>query len=125
MLNHVKSGGIMYDKNNVFYKILKSEIPAKIIYENDVALAFYDISPRKKVHALVITKSLYANFDHFMAEASEKEVKDFFATVAKVANMLGVSSTGYRILSNIGTDAGQEVEHFHMHILGGERLGRE
>jgi diadenosine tetraphosphate (Ap4A) HIT family hydrolase len=60
-----------------------------------------------------------------MTDASEKEVRDFFATVSKVADMLGVSSTGYRILSNIGADAGQEVEHFHVHILGGERLGRE
>ncbi|MDR2646298.1 MAG: HIT domain-containing protein [Holosporaceae bacterium] len=112
----------MYNKENVFYKILKSEIPAKIIYENDVALAFYDIRPLKKIHALIITKNLYSNFDDFAASASPQEVKDFFMTVSKVAEMLGISQTGYRLLSNNGPNSGQEVEHFHMHLLGGEKL---
>jgi diadenosine tetraphosphate (Ap4A) HIT family hydrolase len=112
----------MYNKDNVFYKILHSEIPAKIIYENDVALSFYDINPRKKIHALVITKGLYQNFDDFVANASEKEVHDFFSTVSKVADILEISKTGYRMLSNIGENSGQEVEHFHVHILGGEKL---
>jgi diadenosine tetraphosphate (Ap4A) HIT family hydrolase len=112
----------MYNKENVFYKILKSEIPARIIYENDVALSFYDIRPLKKIHALVITKNLYSNFEDFTANASGQEMKDFFIAVSKVAEMLGVSNTGYRVLSNNGPDAGQEVEHFHVHILGGEKL---
>ncbi|MDR2781253.1 MAG: HIT domain-containing protein [Holosporaceae bacterium] len=112
----------MYNKDNVFYKILNSELSAKVIYENDCALAFYDINPRKKIHALVITRGLYTNFSDFVSQASPQEVKDFFDTVAKVADILGVSQTGYRILSNIGSDSGQEVEHFHVHILGGEKL---
>ncbi|MDR1983158.1 MAG: HIT domain-containing protein [Holosporaceae bacterium] len=112
----------MYNKNNVFYKILKSEIPAKIIYENDVALSFYDICPLKKVHALVITKGLYSNFNDFISNASAQEVKDFFGTVSKVSHILNIAESGYRILSNTGHDSGQEIEHFHVHILGGERL---
>jgi diadenosine tetraphosphate (Ap4A) HIT family hydrolase len=112
----------VYNKENVFYKILKSEIPAKIIYENNAALAFYDIRPLKKVHVLVITKNLYSNFDDFTANASSQEMKDFFTAVSKVAEMLGISQTGYRLLSNNGQDSGQEVEHFHVHLLGGEKL---
>jgi diadenosine tetraphosphate (Ap4A) HIT family hydrolase len=112
----------MYNKENVFYKILQSELPAKVIYEDDVALSFHDIHPQKKVHALVITKGLYSDFSDFMTQASALEIKSFFDAVTKVAEILGVSQTGYRILSNIGPDSGQEVPHFHVHILGGEKL---
>jgi diadenosine tetraphosphate (Ap4A) HIT family hydrolase len=112
----------MYNKNNVFYKILRSEIPAEVIYEDDFALSFYDIHPRSRVHALAITKGLYTDFGDFTANASPQEVVGFFKAVLQVANILGVSLTGYRIFSNIGSDAGQEVPHFHMHLLGGEKL---
>jgi diadenosine tetraphosphate (Ap4A) HIT family hydrolase len=112
----------MYDKNNIFYRILRSELPAKVVYEDDAVLSFYDIRPQKKVHVLVISKGLYSNFSDFVSNASQKEVNDFFCAVAKVADILGVSQTGYRILSNIGPDSGQEVPHFHVHILGGEKL---
>jgi diadenosine tetraphosphate (Ap4A) HIT family hydrolase len=115
----------MYNKNNVFYKILKSELPAKRIYEDEVALSFYDINPAYKVHALVITKGLYTDFADFMFRASRDEIKIFFDAVAKVADLLDVAQTGYRIVSNIGKDSQQEVPHFHMHILGGELLPRK
>jgi diadenosine tetraphosphate (Ap4A) HIT family hydrolase len=112
----------MYNENNVFYKILHSKLSAQVIYENDAALSFHDIHPQKKVHALVISKGLYSNFSDFVAGASPQEMKGFFDAVAKVAEILGVSRTGYRILSNIGSDSGQEVPHFHVHIIGGEKL---
>ncbi|GHT96873.1 histidine triad nucleotide-binding protein [Alphaproteobacteria bacterium] len=113
----------MYDKNNVFYKILQSEIPSKKIYEDDTVLAFYDINPVCKVHALVITKALYVDFHGFISNASPEEVGAFFCMVAKVAKLLKIDESGYRIFSNIGRDSGQEVPHFHIHILGGEQLG--
>ncbi|GHU12259.1 putative HIT-like protein [Alphaproteobacteria bacterium] len=112
----------MYDKNNVFYKILQSEIPSKKIYEDGVALAFYDINPVCKVHALVITKALYVDFHDFVSKASPEEVGAFFGAVAKVAKLLEVDESGYRIVSNIGKDSRQEVPHCHVHILGGEQL---
>ena len=113
----------MYEKNNIFYKILQSEIPAKKVFENDVALAFFDINPVCKTHVLVISKGLYRNFGEFVRFSSAEEVKKFFETVTKVAEeVLGLEKSGYRILTNTGSDAGQEVEHFHVHILGGERL---
>lgn len=113
----------MYDKNNIFYKILKAEIPSKKVFENDVAYAFYDINPMCKVHVLAVSKRLCRNFGEFVREASSDEVKKFFQTVSEIAeDVLELKSSGYRILTNTGPDAGQEVEHFHVHILGGERL---
>ncbi|MDR1361848.1 MAG: HIT domain-containing protein [Holosporaceae bacterium] len=112
----------MYDKNNVFYKILQSEIPAKKIYEDELVLSFYDINPACRVHAIVIPKKSYVDFHNFVKTATSDEVGHFFAAVAKVADMLEISNSGYRIVSNVGEDSGQEVPHFHVHILGGEKL---
>ncbi len=112
----------MYNKSNIFYKILQSELPCNKIFEDDACLAFYDVNPVCKVHALVITKGLYQNFSDFVTNASEKEVANFMKSVKKVVDILGLADSGYRILSNTGHDAGQEVKHFHVHILGGEKL---
>lgn len=112
----------MYDKNNVFFKILQREIPSEIVYEDEACLAFRDINPVAKIHVLVITKGCYTNFADFVQNESAENVRKFFESVARVAEKLGVAKSGYRILSNTGRDAGQEVEHFHVHILGGERL---
>ena len=113
----------MYDRNNIFYKILHGEIPSKKVFENDVALAFYDINPVCKVHVLVICKRESRNFEEFVQGSSAEEVKAYFETLTKVAeDVLGLGKSGYRVLTNTGRDAGQEVEHFHMHILGGESL---
>ena len=112
----------MYDKNNVFYKIMQNEIPSKKIYEDENVLAFYDINPMYKVHALVISKKLCTDFDDFINSATAKETADFFKSVSKVAGILDVKNSGYRILSNIGENANQIVKHFHVHILGGEKL---
>ena len=112
----------MYDKNNVFFKILNKEIPTEIVYEDDVCLAFNDINPVSKVHVLVITKGLYVNFADFVNNASEQDVYKFFQSVSKIAEQLGLTENGYRILSNTGKDAGQEIEHFHVHICGGQKL---
>ena len=112
----------MYDKNNVFFKILNKEIPATVVYEDDVCLAFNDINPKSKIHVLVISKGLYRNFTEFANCESAETIQKFFSAVAKIADKLGIADSGYRILSNIGPDANQEVQHFHLHILGGEPL---
>ena len=112
----------MYDKNNIFFKILQREIPSEIVYEDEVCMAFRDINPAAKIHVLVITKGCYVNFADFVKNESAENVRKFFNSVSHVAEKLGVAESGYRILSNTGRDAGQEVEHFHVHILGGERL---
>jgi histidine triad (HIT) family protein len=112
-----------YDPTNVFARILRGEIPAKTIYEDDYALAFHDIRPLAPVHALVIPKGAYVSFDDFIAGAGPDEVVGFFRAVGKTAALLGVAEKGYRLLANHGDHAHQEVPHFHVHIFGGRPLG--
>jgi len=112
----------MYDKDNVFYKILQRQIPATVVYEDDVCLAFHDINPTAKVHVLVITKGCFVNLEDFVENETPTNVQKFFQSVAHIAKKLKISESGYRILTNTGRDAGQEVNHFHVHIIGGERL---
>jgi histidine triad (HIT) family protein len=116
-----------YDKNNIFAKILREEIPCKKIYEDEFVLAFYDINPQKKVHALVIPKGEYINLDDFSLKASEKEIVGLIKGIGTVAKKIGVSDLveggGYRSLVNVGENGGQEVPHLHFHIFGGEKVG--
>ena len=115
-----------YDKNNIFAKILRKEIPCNKVYENEYVLSFYDISPLKKLHILVIPKGDYIDLDHFNSEASDKEIIELSKSITYIVKMLKISSyeTGYRILSNAGLNGGQEVPHFHYHIFGGEKIGK-
>ena len=117
-----------YDKNNIFAKILRGEIPCKKIYEDDYVLAFYDINPQKKIHALVVPKGEYINLDDFSSKASEKEIIGLIQGIVTVAKKLGISEVakgaGYRSLVNVGENGGQEVPHLHFHIFGGEKVGR-
>ncbi len=112
-----------YDKNNIFAKIIRGEIPANKIYEDDKILAFHDISKAAPVHVLVIPKGDYINFSDFSAKADAAEIADFFKKVANLATQLDLDKTGYRLVSNIGADASQSVAHFHVHILGKKKLG--
>lgn len=113
-----------YDPNNVFARILRGEIPCKRVYEDAHALSFHDITPQAPVHVLVIPKGAYRDWPDFAARASDAEIAGFLRAVAETAKLLGVEDKGYRVLSNIGADAGQEVPHLHIHIFGGKRLGR-
>ena len=116
-----------YDKNNIFAKILRGEIPCNKIYENDYVLSFYDINPQKKVHALVIPKGDYINLDDFNDRASDQEIVALSKAITEVSKILGVSihkGKGYRMLTNIDDHGGQEVPHLHFHIFGGEKIGK-
>jgi histidine triad (HIT) family protein len=117
-----------YDKNNIFAKILRGEIPCKKIYENEYILAFHDLNPQKKIHVLVIPKGAYINLDDFSSRASEKEIASLIKGITKVAEKIGVSGIakgrGYRSLVNVGENGGQEVPHLHFHIFGGEKVGK-
>jgi len=119
---------MIYDKNNIFAKILRGEIPCKKIYEDEYVLAFYDINPQKKVHALVISKGEYVDLDDFSLKASAKEISGLIKGISLVAKKLGVSEEvkggGYRSLVNVGENGGQEVPHLHFHIFGGEKVGK-
>ena len=117
-----------YDKNNIFAKILRGEISCKKIYEDEFVLAFYDVNPQKKIHALVIPRGEYVNLDDFSSKASEKEIVGLIKGIGTVAKKIGVSDTvkgrGYRSLVNVGENGGQEVPHLHFHIFGGEKIGK-
>ena len=113
-----------YDKNNIFAKIIRGEIPCKKVYENDHVLAFHDINPQKKIHVLVIPKGEYVDLDDFNSKASDKEIVELNKAVSHVADLIGVKINGYRTLTNIGNDGGQEIPHLHFHIFAGEKIGK-
>jgi histidine triad (HIT) family protein len=112
-----------YDDSNIFARILRGEIPAKKVYEDDYALAFHDIGPKAPVHVLVIPKGKYVSIVDFGANAGEDEIAGFYRAVSKVANDLGLTEGGFRSIANTGLNGGQEVPHFHVHLLGGKKLG--
>ena len=116
-----------YDENNIFAKILRGEIPCNKIYEDDFVLSFYDINPQKKIHALVIPKGKYIDLDDFITNANDKELVGLLKginIVAKKLNITNDTGQGYRSLTNIGSDGGQEVPHLHFHLFGGEKVGK-
>ena len=112
-----------YDKGNIFAKILRGELPNKTVMESAHSLAFHDINPLAPIHVLVIPKGAYVSWDDFAEQASDAEIADLTRMVGKVAVAVGADAQGYRLLSNVGKRAGQEVAHLHIHIFGGAPLG--
>jgi diadenosine tetraphosphate (Ap4A) HIT family hydrolase len=118
------SGLPPYDENNIFARILRGEIPSRKVYEDQWALAFHDINPVAPTHVLVIPTGKYVSLADFSASASAEEITGFVRAVGKVANDLGLEAQGYRLLTNMGEHAGQDVPHFHVHLFAGRPLGR-
>ena len=114
---------VNYDDDNIFAKILRGEIPNDTIYEDEHVLAFRDINPRAKIHVLVIPRGRYVSFADFSQKAESRGIGIFFQRVGLIAQKLGLEEGGYRLIMNSGIEGGQEVPHFHVHILGGEKLG--
>ena len=112
-----------YDPDNIFARVLRGEIPCRKVYEDEFALAFHDIAPQAAVHVLVVPKGEYVSWDDFSARAPADLIAGFVRAVGKVARDLGLVEPGYRLLANVGGHGGQEVPHFHLHILGGKRIG--
>jgi diadenosine tetraphosphate (Ap4A) HIT family hydrolase len=112
-----------YDVNNIFAKILCGEIPCEAIDEDEYTLSFADINPQAQVHILVIPKGAYTDWSDFSVRASVEEISAFTKAISRVADLTGISETGYRVISNTGLDSHQEVPHLHMHVLGGASIG--
>ncbi len=112
-----------YDKNNIFAKIIRGEVPGKKVYEDEQVLAIHDISAAAPVHVLVMPKGDYVSFDDFARNASPDAQAHFFKSITEIARKTGVDKTGYRLIANHGQDASQSVPHFHMHLIGGRALG--
>ena len=110
-----------YDNQNVFAKILRGEIPTNKIYEDEYVISFYDINPKAPTHVLVVPKNAYVDFNDLIQKADATEVEGIFNAVHNVAKQLDVIDAGYRLLMNVGSGAGQEVPHLHIHILSNKK----
>tara|TARA_B100000965_G_C19173403_1_gene575589 strand:+ start:17 stop:373 length:357 start_codon:yes stop_codon:yes gene_type:complete len=112
----------MYDKNNVFAKILRKEIPCNVIYEDEKVLFFEDINPQAKIHILAIPKMSVVDYYDFISKADTDTVSHFFSMINFIIDKYSLKKNGFRVVTNSGKDGNQEVPHFHFHILGGENL---
>jgi len=107
--------------STVFSKIISREIPAEIVYEDDICIAFKDTSPQAPVHALLIPKKEISSLNDLKPE--DKDIMGhMMMKTPEIARKMGVSDGGYRIVANTGKNAGQSVFHIHIHILGGRKL---
>ena len=113
----------MYDENNIFAKILRKEIPCDKVHEDEYSLFFKDINPQAKIHILGIPKFPCTTFSEFLKNADDDIILRFFRSVQVVIKNLDIEKRGYRLITNSGEDGGQEVPHFHIHILAGEKIG--
>lgn len=112
----------MYQET-IFSKIIRREIPADIVYQDDLVTAFRDISPQAPTHILIIPNKIIPTVNHVTAE-DEQALGHLFVVAAKIAQQEGIDVSGYRLIMNCNKDAGQEVFHLHMHLLGGKNLGK-
>jgi histidine triad (HIT) family protein len=107
--------------DTLFDKIIRGEIPATVVFEDEDVLAFKDINPQAPVHVLIVPKKKVAGFDQ-LDEMSAAEAGEFMQAVAKVAEKLGLDETGYRVVFNVGKHGQQSVAYIHAHLLGGRQL---
>ena len=112
-----------YDKENLFAKILRKEIPCDKVYENEYALAFNDIAPKAPIHILVIPKGEYCSYIDFFEKASKEEKEGFTEAILYITQKFDLENKGSRLIANQGKEGGQEVPHFHVHICAGKNLG--
>lgn len=107
----------------LFCKIINGEVPSKKVFENDKVYAFHDIAPQAPTHVVVVPKA-HIPSANAVTEENSKAVADVFEAVPKIAEILGLSENGYRVVNNCGKDAGQTVFHIHFHIMGGDVGGK-
>ena len=107
----------------IFSKIIRKEIPAEIVYENDKVLAFKDINPQAPVHVIIVPKISEIETTRDIDPNKHSDLlASMFEAANKIAKDFGVSESGFRLVLNCGADAGQEVYHLHMHLLGGRKM---
>ena len=115
---------MVYNDNNIFAKIINKKLSTDIILENEHAIAFYDIVPQAPIHILIIPRGKYIKYDDFLNKASKDEIYDFFKLIKQLVKDYDLENTGYRLITNSGRNANQEVPHFHFHLLAGKNLGK-
>ena len=109
--------------DTIFGKIIRKEIPADIIYEDKNTLAFKDINPQAPTHILVIPKGKYCSLEDFLESAEDGEILELIKSIKIIVKSLNIKN-GYRLITNVGVNGGQEVPHLHFHILAGKKIGR-
>nr|WP_314115789.1 purine nucleoside phosphoramidase [uncultured Aggregatibacter sp.] len=107
----------------IFSKIIRKEIPANIVYQDDLVTAFRDIAPQAKTHILIIPNKLIPTVND-VTEQDEVTLGRLFTVAAKLATQEGIAQDGYRLIVNCNKHGGQEVFHLHVHLVGGESLGK-
>ena len=112
-----------YDNNNIFAKIISKKLSTDIILENKYAISFNDIAPKAPIHILIIPKGKYIKYDDFLNKASKEEIYYFFILINQLVKEYNLEDSGYRLITNAGENANQEVPHLHLHLLGGQNLG--
>lgn len=110
-------------EETIFSKIIRKEIPAAIVYQDDLVTAFRDIAPQAPTHILIIPNKFIPTVNHVTAE-DEQALGRLFIVAAKIAKEEGIAENGYRLIMNCNQHGGQEVFHIHMHLVGGEPLGK-
>jgi histidine triad (HIT) family protein len=108
------------DPNCLFCKIVAGEIPSDRVYDDDAVIAFRDINPRAPTHVLVVPRRHVADV-HALADADGELLDRLFGAIRSIADQAGLAS-GYRVVTNVGPDAGQSVFHLHFHLLGGRTM---
>ena len=105
----------------IFCKIIKKEIPAKVVFEDDQIIAFEDINPQAPIHILLIPKNHYASLNE-IPDAEKDILSHILLKARQISREKGIDQRGYRIVLNTAKDSGQEVFHIHFHLLGGRRM---
>ena len=113
-----------YNDNNIFAQIIDKKLPTEIILENEYAIAFNDIAPQALIHILIIPKGKYIKYDDFINKASKEEIYHFFMLINQLVKNYNLEDAGYRLITNAGKNANQEVPHLHFHLLAGQNLGK-
>lgn len=106
----------------IFCKIIRKEIPANVVYEDDMVIAFKDINPVAKIHIVVIPKKHIESLEKVELEKDGKYIIAIHNAIQVITRSLEIEEQGYRVVTNISKNAGQEVKHIHYHILAGEKL---
>ncbi len=115
---------MVYNDDNIFAKIINKKLSTNIILENKHAIAFHDIAPQAPIHILIIPKGKYVKYDDFINNASKDEIHQFFKLINQLVKDYDLENTGYRLITNAGRNANQEVPHLHFHLLAGKNLGK-
>ena len=115
---------MIYNDDNIFAQILDRRLSTEIILENEFAIAINDIAPQAQIHILIIPKGKYIKYDDFLSKGSKEEIYNFFTLINQLVKDYNLENTGYRLITNAGKNANQEVPHLHFHLLVDQNLGK-